>query len=1079
MTTSPMPTITGPRAQWVGSWAQQCEAVARLVQDEPVGPLDFDLVVVPSAGHRRALSQALAIRPTGPALTAGIEFVTTAGLFARLADVLTSSGRLSEDRWQGVGLELAILELAADPTQSDALAPLLTHLGAPGGRPGRSQATATRLAGLLRRYARQHPDMVHGWREGGELGPDGVPLAAHDRWQAALWRGLCGLLGTDPAERFDALVTELAAAPVPGLPGRVIFCQVDDPDAQQTRLREGLANHHQVEIIALAGIATGPDRSGNAFLRHHASRAAVQVEWSAPAGGGLLAKVQDEITTDQAPRPRDVADPSFQIHACHGPDRQVEVLRDVLCGLFTDDPTLQPRDVVVLCPDLAEYAPLISASFGLDPGSATGFHPGHRLRAQLAAPWLALPNPVLGSLIALYRLHIGRATSVDLLDFCLLPPIGRRFGFDDAERLQTLIDKAGIRWGLDGDHRRRNGVDLAQGTWIAGVQRLSLALALDEAPPVSLGTTTPASQITSSDAQLIGRLAELVSRVRKLAAPLDSAQTAAQWANWMTQAIDLLVAVDPDDQWQLVQAHAEIADFAEQSAGRTTPLEGADLIGWLTERLAAAGRRPNYGNGSLLFTKLDDLATIEAKVVAILGLDDAHFPGSPQVDGDDLLLRPGTTFASHWTTDQRRVHRQRLLDALLAAQQSFIVITKGADEATGVDRPTPICIAELIDACAIEGDNGGWRRGAGEQALVNWHPMHPHGAADFVEVESSPPSSFDQQGLAGAKALRSVKQPVVAASHAIHVAPEETELPIEDLSSFFANPARGLLRAATGTHWSSFDTELKVELPLGSDRLLEWQMGDELLGSLLADHDLGAATRRAWLSGAVLPGDVGRQVIEGQSLKAQQIAASVAQFRAGRQAQTDCEIEVAGVRLHGRVHTSDGWVAVHRFGHPNAKQALDCWLRMLLLAACDPTAAGAPGLLIGTRTWQIEGCPTDLARELLDDLVRLRTSGLQRLLPLPSKSASAYADVLSWEKGTPLDRAKSTYERFTRDQGPTEGDDPNWRYFFDGFDELIALPPEPNDPATHLPSRFASLADWMWGTLARRLRRLDGLGGDR
>ena len=45
--------------------------------------------------------------------------------------------------------------------------------------------------------------------------------------------------------------------------------------------------------------------------------------------------------------------------------RQVDVLREVLLGLLDDDPTLEPRDILVMCPDVETYAPLIVAGFGL------------------------------------------------------------------------------------------------------------------------------------------------------------------------------------------------------------------------------------------------------------------------------------------------------------------------------------------------------------------------------------------------------------------------------------------------------------------------------------------------------------------------------------------------------------------------------------------------------------------------------------------------------------------------------------------------------------------------------------------
>ena len=66
-----------------------------------------------------------------------------------------------------------------------------------------------------------------------------------------------------------------------------------------------------------------------------------------------------------AQRSIDPHDRSVQVHACHGAARQVEVLREVLLGLLADDPTLEPRDILVMCPDIEAYAPLVEAAFGL------------------------------------------------------------------------------------------------------------------------------------------------------------------------------------------------------------------------------------------------------------------------------------------------------------------------------------------------------------------------------------------------------------------------------------------------------------------------------------------------------------------------------------------------------------------------------------------------------------------------------------------------------------------------------------------------------------------------------------------
>ena len=47
-----------------------------------------------------------------------------------------------------------------------------------------------------------------------------------------------------------------------------------------------------------------------------------------------------------------------------GRGRQVEVLRDAVLHRLAEDPDLEPRDIIVMCPDIEHFAPLIQATFG-------------------------------------------------------------------------------------------------------------------------------------------------------------------------------------------------------------------------------------------------------------------------------------------------------------------------------------------------------------------------------------------------------------------------------------------------------------------------------------------------------------------------------------------------------------------------------------------------------------------------------------------------------------------------------------------------------------------------------------------
>ena len=105
--------------------------------------------------------------------------------------------------------------------------------------------------------------------------------------------------------------------------------------------------------------------------------------------GTLLARLQAAVREDAPPEPG-AADGSIEVHACHGRARQVEVLRDAILHLLEEDPTLEPRDVIVMCPDIETFAPLIQATFGAEEDEERARRPPARparaARGPLAAP---------------------------------------------------------------------------------------------------------------------------------------------------------------------------------------------------------------------------------------------------------------------------------------------------------------------------------------------------------------------------------------------------------------------------------------------------------------------------------------------------------------------------------------------------------------------------------------------------------------------------------------------------------------------------------------------------------------------
>ena len=200
-------------------------------------------------------------------------------------------------------------------------------------------------------------------------------------------------------------------------------------------------------------------------------------------------------------------DRSIRFQICHSAQREVEVLHDQLLAAFAADPTLQPRDVIVMVPDIATYAPHIQAVFGLYPPQDPRFIPFSMADQQSRSH-----EPLLAAVEFLLDLPQARLSVSEVLDLLEVSSLQQRFGIE-AEQLPQLrgwIEKSGIRWGLDPAQRQSLELDdaVAQNSWWFGLQRMLLGYVAGHTGTWS--DIEPLDEISGLDGELLGRLLALV-----------------------------------------------------------------------------------------------------------------------------------------------------------------------------------------------------------------------------------------------------------------------------------------------------------------------------------------------------------------------------------------------------------------------------------------------------------------------------------------------------------------------------------------------------------------------------------------
>ncbi|MDY0061686.1 MAG: exodeoxyribonuclease V subunit gamma [Myxococcota bacterium] len=739
-------------------------------------------------------------------------------------------------------------------------------------------------------------------------------------------------------------------------------------------------------------------------------------------------------------------DTSLLIHSCHGPLRQVEALRDTLLGLLTDDPSLQPRDILVMTPDIETYAPLIRSVFaqGRDhtPPAPDETAPpvddegrGPRIPFAINDISLRRSNPLADVLLRILELAGGRLGASEVIDLLSCWPVARRFGLDDhaLDRIRGWVADSGIRWGIDPATRQRfDQPAVADNTWESGLQRLLFGVVMPDEQRL-VGEVLPFDDLEGEVTELLGTFVAACNLLFARTQELLSDRSLAAWCDLLETLLDEFCAFPRAASWLGEQVREEITALRDEAAagGFTgeVSLDGLrQVFAGRCEVPAAKGDRPI--TGAVTVCALSPMRSVPFRVIALLGLDDGVFPRSPARLGLDLMH----TLPRIGDRDPRDEDRHLLLEALLSCRQSLQIFFTGHDVRTNESLPPAVPVAELLDQLALYAAPTADGEPDRRRFLVE-HPLQPFSPAAFRPGPASPepaarprPASFDGKMLQAARQLarpRLAPRGLFAPGERLPP-PALVALPLDKLVAFFKHPARHLLQERLGVFLRDdgqaelVDRE-PIELSFLEQRTLLAELGQRAAQALRqgAPLDAGVAQSHtlARARGMLPLGTTGKLALEQQQAKLlPALRKGEALLREERTA-VPVALTLEGLQLVGAVPGIDahgGLLLLLPDGPGNPKAQLEAWIRLLAAQASEPTRPHTATLLgvPGEKDKKVRltlQAPA-AARELLAELVGLYVEGLCRPLPFFPKSSLAFAehagtlgdrdeDPKQWDKG--------------------------------------------------------------------------------
>ncbi|HRY16112.1 MAG TPA: exodeoxyribonuclease V subunit gamma, partial [Candidatus Competibacteraceae bacterium] len=537
------------------------DRLAEYLRHPLCSPLAREIIVTQSNGMARWLSLQLADR-LGVCANIAFQFPATFLWETSRAALRWLPPTSAFDR---PVLNWRVMALLRDLEEGPCFAPVRAWLGN-SDDDFRRHELACRIADCFDQYLVYRPDWILQWEEGQE-----------DHWQAELWRRLAHGGEAHRTRVQDQLRAVLREGRVDRcrLPERVAIVGVSALPPLYLDLLAELARYVEVHLfllnpcreywgdiraerdLARLGEGTDPEAEyltvGNPLLASFGKQGRDFIDllpgyprvesdhFVEPGSDRLLHCLQADIlhlrergSDEHPPISLRLDDRSLQIHVCHGPMREVEVLHDQLLDLFATQRDLRPSDVMVMAPDIARYGPLIEAVFDAAPRE-------QRIPFSVADQGLPIENPLVEIFFELLDLSGERFDAAQVLSLLEPPAVRRRFNLneDDVERIRQWVRGVGIRWGIDA--QAKDAWELpatTEHTWQAGLDRLLLGYALPGQNRDLYTSILPYDEIEGGEALALGGLQSFLEALFELHDWLRERRPSTDWIVLLRALLD-------------------------------------------------------------------------------------------------------------------------------------------------------------------------------------------------------------------------------------------------------------------------------------------------------------------------------------------------------------------------------------------------------------------------------------------------------------------------------------------------------------------------------------------------------------
>ena len=443
----------------------------------------------------------------------------------------------------------------------------------------------------------------------------------------------------------------------------------------------------------------------------------------------LLEQLQQELLSTKSENilTKEKSDKSLLFLKSPGKYRQVELIRDHILQLFSDDIEIQPRDILIMTPQVDSYAPIITSVFNNIDKNTT----------QL--PWVITDKSqedkvgLIHFVLNLFEISVSRLTA-SIFENLLINPALRtqqNISIDEVSDIIKSLQSAGFTWGLDSSERY--GEETHSLCWC--LERFLLGLVLPDNPINGISHISPYSENISSTEfikawGILSKLCNYIDAIR-------SKRSCKEWIKLITSLVKDLFGDGGEWAWEEQQLLTVVNNWGLITDNCELEIDCLVVKDIITKALSSTNGKFGHRTGKITISALEPMRAIPHKIIIIMGLESRTFPRIENRRSFNLLERKREL----GDPNQYDKDRYSLLEALISTRQNLLVSWNSKDEKTGEDLEPPSPIQQWLNYLKI-------KLGANTfKDILIEPPANPLDHFNFIKTENSQIMSCDRKNL--------------------------------------------------------------------------------------------------------------------------------------------------------------------------------------------------------------------------------------------------------------------------------------------------------------------------------------------